>query len=411
MPSNLLDGIRIFVFWIITLALTALVCDAMIGGYLHWVEKPRELEIIKGLPGSGAVPAAHPYKSYITQPGVRLWSPGAQSIFNQEGVPFDFGVLKEGVVVNDFGHQVLPGDVDIINRPKQKNEIRIFTVGGSTTFQPWPHLLAQVLNRRDGQSRFVAINGGTGGYTSQENVVDLVTAGLSYQPDVVIAYLPVNDIYWAAYYPDFKRDYTHMRIPLKSVAGENIAKPQFELRSYPFILGFYDWIRYKKNVLEYSRAVDIKTYVTTGAIQNGTLEMSRANFDKAVGATIENIQSMEALCEKRKIKFVLVTQKLFAVDNPLYKFLDPYVLEAVAEIKRSGQLFGVTMIEMQREFPDAWSPVLIDRVKKDFPDAAIKFDQGMAYDNMHFSPAGLHLFATILADRISMTGLAHSAAH
>ena len=26
---------------------------------------------------------------------------------------------------------------------------------------------------------------------------------------------------------------------------------------------------------------------------------------------------------------------------------------------------------------------------------------GLAYDNMHFSPAGLHLFAIILADRMS----------
>lgn len=147
------------------------------------------------------------------------------------------------------------------------------------------------------------------------------------------------------------------------------------------------------------------------AIQNGTLKMQRDNFDKAVGATIENIQSMEALCGKRKIKFVLVTQKLFAVDNPYYKFMDPYVLKAVEELKKSKQLSGIQLIEMQKEFPDSWNAGLINKVKNEFPDAVLNFDQGLAYDNMHFSPAGLHLFATILADRMSMPGLAHSAAH
>lgn len=402
MSSNFLSGIKLFASWVITLFLTALICDGMIGGYLHWVEKPRELEITKGLPGSGALPVAHPYKSYIIQPGVHLWNPGTQSIFNQGGMAFDFGVLKEGAVVNDFGHQVLHGDVDIINRPKQKNEIRIFTVGGSTTFQPWPHLLAQVLNRRDRQNKFIAINGGTGGYTSQENVIDLVTAGLSYQPDMVIAYLPVNDIYWAAYYPNFKRDYTHMRIPLKSVTGENIPKPQFALHSYPFAIRFYDWVGYKKKMLEYSQAVDTKNYTTTGAIQNGTLEMKRDNFDKTVNAVIENIQSMKALCEKRKIKFVLVTQKLFVTDNIYYKFMDPYVLKAVEEIRKSKQLSGIQLIEMQKEFPDSWDTESINKVKEEFPDATLNFDQGLAYDSMHFSPAGLHLFAMILANRMGV---------
>lgn len=400
MSSNLLSRIKLFAFWVITLALTALICDGMIGAYLHWVEKPRELEISKGLPGAGALPVAHPYKSYIIGASARLWNSGTQAVFKQEGVSFDFGVLKGGVIVNDFGHQVLPSDVDIIDRPKQQNEIRIFTVGGSTTFQPWPHLLAQVLNRRNGQGKVIAINGGTGGYTSQENVIDLVTSGLSYQPDVVIAYLPVNDIYWAAYYPNFKRDYTHMRIPLRSIMGENISKPQFALRSYPFALKFYDWIRYKKKMLEYSQTVDIRNYTTTGTIQNGTLEMKQDNFDKTVNAVIENIQSMKALCENRKIKFVLVTQKLFSVNNVYYEFMDPYVLRAVEEIKKSKKLSGIQIIEMQKEFPDSWDADWINKVKKEFPDATLNFDQGLAYDNMHFSPAGLHLFAIILANRM-----------
>lgn len=228
-----------------------------------------------------------------------------------------------------------------------------------------------------------------------------MTAGLSYQPDVVIAYLPVNDIYWAAYYPNFKRDYTHMRIPLKSVTGENISKPQFALRSYPFAIKFYDWVGYKKKMLEYSQAVDTKNYTTTDAIQNGTLEMKRDNFDKTVNAVIENIQSMKALCEKRKIEFVLVTQKLFATDNIYYKFMDPYVLTAVEEIKKSKHLSGIQLIEMQKEFPDSWNAELINKVKEEFPDTTHNFDQGLAYDSMHFSPAGLHLFAMILAVRMN----------
>jgi len=394
------SALKNFTFWLIGILLTLAVNDLLMGGYLHWFEKPRDLVITKGLLVKATPPLAHPYKSYINGPGLRFWESIQSSKLSPTGSSLDYGVLEEGTLTNDFGHQVMPGDLDIINRPKQKNEFRILALGGSTTFQPWPHLLSQLLNQRSKTKEFVAINAGTGGYTSQENVVDLVTSGLSYRPDMIIAYLPVNDIYWAAYYPNFKRDYTHMRIPLKTIGDVNFSKPNFSLRQYPFSLKFYDWINYKKEIEEYKQAVDLKWYSTTGNINNGTMEMSQDNLDKTVDAVIENIQSMVALCEKRNIKFVLVTQKLFQTDNSFYTFMDSHVLNAINTIKKSKRLSGVSIIEMQNKLPDIWNADAMNKVKESFPDAKLNFDEGMAYDSMHFTPSALHLFATILADNL-----------
>ena len=386
-------------YWLTMFLLTALVCDGLVGLYLSFFEKPHQLEIVKGLIGSG--PVAHPYKSYINRPGTRYWNKDPNSIFRLERNTFDYGVLGAGTIVNEFGHQVLPSDIELTHRPKHEREFRILFLGGSTTFQPWPHLTADLLNRRTGQrNRFVAINAGTGGYTSQENAIDLLISGLSYDPDMVILYLPVNDIYWAAYYPSFKRDYTHMRIPLRVVPQTNMAEPVFSLSPYPFTLKLIDWVNYNIKTRKYRGSIDVKSYTTTGTIENGTLAMSSPNFNQTIDAVIENIRSMEALCNKRNIKFMLLTQKIFATSNPFYTFMDPYVLMAVDSIVVSPELSGVTMIEMQKEFPDDWSEVLVNQVRDDFPDTELRFDQGMAYDSMHFTPAALHLFAGIVAKHI-----------
>jgi hypothetical protein len=201
-----------------------------------WVEGIAPLRESNALP-KGTTHAPHPYKAYMYRPGSNhYWQKGASSmIFIKNGMPYDFGVLNDGIFFDVFGHGVLPEDADINHRVKKENEYRILFLGGSTTFQPWPFLTAEILSAQT-SLEVRAISAGTGGYTSQENIIDLITSGFSYSPDMVISYLPINDILHPARWPSFRRDYSHFRTALTAeVKNPDTAKPENHILIYPFI--------------------------------------------------------------------------------------------------------------------------------------------------------------------------------
>ena len=399
--------------------LVPLVCDGLLGVYLVF-DPPRELSIVEGVPrgeldravGGDAFDAqgtnwwqprmlGHPYKAYINLPGTRFWRRGDESgKWQLNQTIYDFGLIDRGTVVNHYGHQVSPEDIDVDSRGKGREEFRIFFVGGSTTYQPWPHLLAELLNRNASQKdrKYIAINGGVGGYTSQENLIDLAISGFSYAPDLVVAYLPVNDIYLAAKYPDFKRDYTHMRVPLKLDEKEVVKKPRLELSSYPFTVRVIEWLRYKEDFQEYQKKSDIGYYQMRRGFDYLHTNMDDEVYDRVVDSVIDNIRSMKAMCEERGVPLLLITQKMFRTGGSYYEYMDPYVREANERILRSPHLEGVTVLDMARAFPDEWSDRWVGRVAEDFPGEGVEQAQGMAYDSMHFTPGGLKLFAGIVED-------------
>jgi lysophospholipase L1-like esterase len=72
----------------------------------------------------------------------------------------------------------------------------ILTMGGSTTDSArgdhsWPEELSKLLAER-GLSATV-VNGGTSGYTTNQELLKLVRDGLEFKPDIVISYSGVND--------------------------------------------------------------------------------------------------------------------------------------------------------------------------------------------------------------------------
>jgi lysophospholipase L1-like esterase len=82
------------------------------------------------------------------------------------------------------------------HRPTELKRPTILALGGSTTDgvnygHSWPEELANLLARR-GISATV-INGGTGGYTSNQDLLKLVRDGLEFRPDIIIDYGGVND--------------------------------------------------------------------------------------------------------------------------------------------------------------------------------------------------------------------------
>ena len=163
---------------------------------------------------------------------------------------YDYSLLQNGTITNHYGHQVLEADARLDIVPKQDKEMRIFFTGGSTTYQPWPNLVQMELQALYPSIDTKIINAGAGGYTSLENMIDVTTTASAYDPDIVVAYLPINDIYWVTAYEDdwIAHDYTHMRTEFKLNNLEIKPKPDrlFDI-SYPFLAAFIsDWINAKR---------------------------------------------------------------------------------------------------------------------------------------------------------------------
>jgi hypothetical protein len=238
-------------------------------------------------------------------------------LFVKDGISYDFGVLKDGLVFDDFGHGVLPEDADISHRAKKKNEYRILFLGGSTTFQPWPFFVAEVLSAQTSLN-VRAISAATGGHTSQENVIDLITNGFSYDPDMVIAYLPINDILLAARWPSFRRDYLHFRTALTAEVKEpDTPKPENYVLIYPFMLRLIQTVKFNNSMREYLAKLDLQEFTTVRPHPDELgIWIDEKSYDGTVQAVIDNIYDMKVLAHARGIPFILLTQKIFLTKEP-----------------------------------------------------------------------------------------------
>jgi lysophospholipase L1-like esterase len=72
----------------------------------------------------------------------------------------------------------------------------ILALGGSTTDavqygHSWPEELARLLEKK--QIAATVINGGVGGYSTNQELVKLIRDGLEFEPDIIISYSGVND--------------------------------------------------------------------------------------------------------------------------------------------------------------------------------------------------------------------------
>lgn len=87
--------------------------------------------------------------------------------------------------------------------PKPKGVFRIAAVGGSTTYtvkvndnaQTYPALLEALLRHEQGYTRVEVLNAGVAGYTSWESLINVAFRVLDVEPDLVIVYMGVNDMY------------------------------------------------------------------------------------------------------------------------------------------------------------------------------------------------------------------------
>lgn len=95
-----------------------------------------------------------------------------------------------------------------VKNPKPKDQFRIVTIGGSTTYttgvksykNSYPYLLQQELNNR-GHETVRVINAGVGNYDSWNNLINFEFKVLDLNPDLLIVYMGDNDVETRLVYP------------------------------------------------------------------------------------------------------------------------------------------------------------------------------------------------------------------
>ncbi|HLD23987.1 MAG TPA: hypothetical protein VJA83_08580 [Sulfuricurvum sp.] len=372
------------VFYFIMLSITGILIDGLIGLFIYFGKDKLLKTLNEGLKEKMEI-VEHPYKSYSLNSGIKPYA----------------NKYRFDMVVDSYGHTVLQQDARIFDQPKAKDELRILTLGGSTTYQPWAFIVAELLNKHQNLT-VRAVNGGTGGYTSMENLIDLTTSGFAYQPDIVIAYLPINDIYWAGLYSKFKRDYTHMRIPFKT--KELSEKPEYRME-YPFVKSLLKIYTYNRQVDEYIANNSLNGSAVRDFNSTFILETKKiANHDKVSAAVRDNIYMMKELCKSKGIHFVLVTQKVFPTDNEYYTIMDGATMQIINDIIKDPMLKDIKILEMQKTMPNALSKTDKERLQKEFPVVELNVSEKMSYDSMHFNDAALHLFALHVKDFLVTNG-------
>ena len=138
----------------------------------------------------------HPYIIFTKRPDVR-------------------GLASSGAFAsNNFGFE---GTRDI-QQKKPSGTFRIICLGGSNTEEnhdrepdrTYPDFLEQELNKTFGGAVEV-LNAGNSGYTTVESLNNFALRLLDFEPDMIIYYEAINDVYFSGLLDGFRPDYAHAR--------------------------------------------------------------------------------------------------------------------------------------------------------------------------------------------------------
>jgi lysophospholipase L1-like esterase len=201
----------------------------------------------------------HPFTGFIFNPNVKF----AGSHPNQ----------KSKAIVSVDKHGFLSED-NTLGFVKEKNEIRIATIGGSTTAninlpfnENWPGYIGHLIQKMFPEKKISVINAGTPGFDTTQSIGNLALRVMPFRPDIVIIYHAYNDL--KAIRPGiFMPDYSHVH-----------TKPYgFHKKPNPFIMALHKsmfYVRMRNQVRKFkdSKRIDESTgdekrlsYIPTEAI-------------------------------------------------------------------------------------------------------------------------------------------------
>ncbi|MBI1892821.1 MAG: SGNH/GDSL hydrolase family protein [Candidatus Rokubacteria bacterium] len=237
---------------------------------------------------------------------------------------------------------------------------RIVALGGSTTYgipitddaKTYPARLEGHLKARYPGLRIEVINAGVGGYTSAENLINLVFKVLDLTPDLLIIYHAHNDVH-PRRQPEFAGDYTGYR---KVWCPSPLARD--------VLFGWSALARIAGIRLGIWQPESIYKYTTTLTEQRPKGEEYMENFRRSSSRYFRrNLRAMVAIAKGAGIEVLLPTAAYFPAAEPAGPYREVYERatnehnqvgrEVAAETGVEVFDFGVVMPAERRYFTDS----------------------------------------------------------
>jgi lysophospholipase L1-like esterase len=272
-----------------------------------------------------------------------------------------------------INHQGTRGE-DI--EPKQPRELRILSLGESTTFgtgvndeETYSAVLEEILQSRYPDRRVTVINAGVPAYSSFQSLKFLEQRGVTFEPDVVLFYHEVND-----YLPTSLRDSSNNEIGVMQTDEQLFeSRTQGLHRALMEWSGVYRWLSYRlanARIRKFDRpeadnpllTIGLPGYALPSRIADTAKPGERTGYnDKALGRRVSederraNIEKLATWCVSHHVALVLL--------HPAYRdsTLHECVLTRVAAA-RAIPLFETfsslhpTGVGVSDVYLDAWHP-------------------------------------------------------
>ena len=176
---------------------------------------------------------------------------------------------------------------------KPDGTLRIATMGGSTTANTYPSMMADLIGRQLGGEQDVEVlNFGLPYWTTAHSLVNLVLNVVDFEPDYVVVHHAWNDSKYQNLVEGYRGDYSHMLRPFESspfIIDRYLVRASALYRYFKFELAPPDWA-YLDNAVQRDLA--------PGAVSQGSDEFRRYR---------RNIETMVEVASARGIRPVLTT--------------------------------------------------------------------------------------------------------
>lgn len=256
----------------------------------------------------------HPFTGFTFKPNIRF----AGSHPNQE---------KKSARSTDK-HGFLSRNNDLEYR-KPPNEIRIATIGGSTTAsinleydQNWPGYIGNLLKDEFPAKDIRVINAGTPGFDTAQGIGNLALRVMPFNPDIVIIYHAYNDLKAIRPNRTFRPDYSHLHT---APYGEH-KEPHLLIK---LLNNSMFYVRMRNSYREHKNAVD--KYEQLNLRGKGKNRLSHVP-QEALETFKQNIRRMIAIARAGDAKVILST--FASLHNPKLDWSQPETFHSSSEFQK-----------------------------------------------------------------------------
>ena len=318
----------------------------------------------------------HPFTGFTLHPEIGFYG----SHPNQQGKAF--------IVVGKYGFLADPKN-ELVEK-KSSNEIRIATIGASTTAnigltyqQNWPGYLGKLLRKRFPRKKITILNAGVPGFDTAQSIGNLALRVMAFKPDVVIIYHAYNDLKAIRPNRKFSFDYSHVHPTPYGYHKE----PMFLIRLLNRSM-FY--VRLRNKYREYAKKENvIKTKRT-----NGIPKVASETFER-------NIRTLVAIARANNAKVILSSYA--TLHNLDWDYSDKKVSARLSKLKKM-ELYGLMYFTPElslegimrglKKYNDILRKVAID-TRSGWVDNAglVPHEDRFFVDRVHFTKEGAAVMA------------------